>query len=1515
MSNYLELFRHEAVKPARTSFRDPRRRQGPAAALVALLLLAGATLAGAEDLPSLRPSDAFPATWTETTIAWKGTWDETLAANYDEGAWKQAIAANPELQEAADRIVAVKRIRFLEEMIRHFPDATDQRLAACRTISDLYAGLGDRTRAAQWMKRLAEDVPGRPELAVQAYTNILHYADAPDAMPAARDWVAYATRGIADLEKAGALPPTAPAVLLGQQRTLGVFMQTGRYEEARRYLDRLGPSQGSGAERAAPLLAAAGSLLQAAELYVAAGQTNQARALRAEVRPVNLEGVGKYPTRDLEMRLQALQAKNRAGDLALGEPTLSQETLKLCSDGAAMWNESPSHRVQCWISVDQTLRTMEPAGLLALRELQERTAGPLVEELDLIADEAEMDRLARLYPWAASTHERLIDYGELCLRNGRYGRALRAFQDAATHTADPALSVQARVGSWLALSEAGEPREVLEAAMSAVPDDALLPWRGSSVPAALVKQAIRPAGQAGAGGLNALSALRRLKLQLPAALASDDPRPMGPWPTARRLGPWAVSRIEPAGDRLYILGPRRAACFSTDTLALRWARQANTGLDMPSDDRASDAQPEIPDPDRQNGDSDDGEPARAPTVEEGGASLWPQAAQRTITLGSTRSRAVAERSAPAVGGAAPSGMLYSLLFHNAPRGLLYDVVAYDAQSGQTRWHTRERPEWSGLEPLCEPATAEGRVYVLACATVTAPTYALYLACLNGQTGETIWKAKLGVASVRPEIRELARGGCGVTVREMGVYAATSLGLIARCDAGDGTVQWVQTYASALQPKRLQEQFQREGTSPLIARDRVFVAPRDHSGVMALDRITGRLLWESILTPSGEILGASGDILILRGGNELSAADVATGKELWTRAVDESTGAPSFVSGTNVFLVSHTRIERVAAATGATVEELSLDNAPGTERLLLPDGALVEVSQEAERTPEPGARAEGASGPPQVPLVEDWALGFPNPALVTPVAGNGPTNTFGALSGRSFVCVQTQPRCALAWRALLTDGADSIGFHGRRVLVARGRVLTALDGATGATLWSLEVPFDPNVAGGDDRVLFAGELSTEAKVAAIDPATGRMLWLRWFGQEPRFGKGPLGWISLRLDPAQPPALLLYWQTALFGKEGWKPAEVVVDASSGTLQEVRAFPANEKPWPGLSVLAACGRTYLRDPPALVAAGEKREFPFPLPGEAGEKATRKLLASWERADALTAVSVEPPPPPSIDSRLYTHAGLKDETGNGDVTLKFFEGRGAAAQVYMTALKGLPEAGTSPVATLLDGGGIEAYYGQKLSMSNINSLGWAKYDVFMYGPIASATMNGTNQQTCQGWDSNNPAHRTTFIRGVNYIKFAGMTGDAFSVDYTMSPISGIQLVDASAGTGLVRKAACLGIAWNGSRGGGPKPSDHVGAEVAGRCWYVIRPIRPNHYYSKTYITGGYQNPFILIDVFDRTTRASKEAQKIPFAPGYDRLTGCTSQAKLLDGALVVTDTRGIRVFRSAPPPPVTPPPPPPPQ
>jgi hypothetical protein len=158
-------------------------------------------------------------------------------------------------------------------------------------------------------------------------------------------------------------------------------------------------------------------------------------------------------------------------------------------------------------------------------------------------------------------------------------------------------------------------------------------------------------------------------------------------------------------------------------------------------------------------------------------------------------------------------------------------------------------------------------------------------------------------------------------------------------------------------------------------------------------------------------------------------------------------------------------------------------------------------------------------------------------------------------------------------------------------------------------------------------------------------------------------------------------------------------------------------------------------------------------------------------------------------------------------------------------------------------------------------------------------------------------------------------MTGDAFSVDYTMSPISGIQLVDASAGTGLVRKAACLGIAWNGSRGGGPKPSDHVGAEVAGRCWYVIRPIRPNHYYSKTYITGGYQNPFILIDVFDRTTRASKEAQKIPFAPGYDRLTGCTSQSKLLDSALVVTDTRGIRVFRSAPPPPVTPPPPPPPQ
>ena len=88
-------------------------------------------------------------------------------------------------------------------------------------------------------------------------------------------------------------------------------------------------------------------------------------------------------------------------------------------------------------------------------------------------------------------------------------------------------------------------------------------------------------------------------------------------------------------------------------------------------------------------------------------------------------------------------------------------------------------------------------------------------------------------------------------------------------------------------------------------NRLFVAPRDHSGVIALEADTGNMLWESVLTPSDQILGLAGTTLVTRAGEKLAGIDAESGHDLWTQTVDPLTGAPALLDGTNVFVLFDT----------------------------------------------------------------------------------------------------------------------------------------------------------------------------------------------------------------------------------------------------------------------------------------------------------------------------------------------------------------------------------------------------------------------------------------------------------------------------------------------------------------------------------------------------------------------------------------------------------------------------------
>ena len=1476
--------------------------------------------------------DSFPKTWLEFPIDWKPSWDETLVANGNEALWRQALAADPALKQAVEPILKLRRIWLLEQLVKHFPDEQDKAAAAFLRVADAYLSLGDRTRACQSLKRLAEDFPERTDRA-QAYTGILRITAEEQGLPAVDAWVEYALHGIESMIQAQTLSADDAAAVLARQQTYRLLVAAKKYAEARRWLNRLegGETIPEWQLARAELMELSGQEGVAADLYAAAGNRAKADELRAALQQPDIETIGKPMPRDLEIHWNALEDKRQGGKSVLEDLGLVQQALKLAAESNSFWRASPSYSVQCWLAIDRMLRNLSPVAIKPFRKFQEASAASATAQIDLTADANAIHDLFRQYPWSISVHRLLLDAGEIALRANRPDDAFRAFGQVLLHADDKVLLNQAHVGAWFAMTELAEPIDALEEMLSAVPDGEMLSWRDQEMPAAEVKAIMRTLLPASAVGLPPLKQLPRARIELPAVLAADVPAAKGRNSVPQGAGALAVRHIEQSEDGQYFFGPRHVACYDAKTSAFRWISAGNNLLDTA------------------NG------PAFFHTDVTWQPEIW-----RPTSLGSKRATAIGPRRSPQAGESVAPRAVYQLMFHNLREGTAQcDLAAFDTIDGRVLWRTMARDEWRDLEPLSEPSAAEGRVYVLAWDSRADTPCVIYLICLEGETGASLWKQPLGTVAASAKEQQCSLLSSAVTVHQGSAYVSTNSGILARCNARDGAIEWLRTYPCGRQSMQSPNQLRREGTAPLVVGERVFFAPRDHSGVIAIDRGVGELLWDAPLVPSDQIVGATADVLIVRGYDELAALDLASGKEEWVQAIGACFGGRAMLFGADIFLPTDGQLLRIAAATGKTLEELPVSRDPGAAEALLPDGTLIQLTSAPTAVVAPQL---AVNDKPQ----DSWSLACANSQLVLPpnasaADGRVASHRFALLADRQLICVTTRPKIGVAWQTVLRDSADSVGFHGDLVVVARGAVLTAIEADSGRIRWTLRLPFEAHLVGGDQHVLFASDLAKSGKVASIDPSVGRLNWCRWFGEEAAIGDGSLAWVSLHSDSGNPPVLSLYWRKALFGNDGWRPGEMVVDAVSGAIQKLRPFLPTETAWPERIVFGDCSRTYVgRSPfplrayqsnfqsdaiafvgsnnvahfihsktgadltagwsPVLDTASKQpyegasalfatasgcyvkrlqellrfdtvshRELTFKIPVALDLLETRTVLDLREAADTLSVISQEPGQPIQYDPEQYALGGLKDSTGKGSVTVRWLS---AGAQIHHGRL-GLLESGISPVATLLDGSTKEHYRPQIITLSGLNTLNWAKYNVFFYGLTGTATINEQDPQTCVGWDIKNPQHRTALIRGVNYMKFEGVSGDSFTLKGPEANYCAVQIVDASQAPAAGSMAASLGLNWSG---GGLElgPNDRVGAEVAMAPWYNIR--------SDHGLTGGYQNHHLFFDQLNRDSGAAVGSQKIAIGPRDPLLPNHRREAAILEDALVVTDAGHVFIVRSKP-------------
>ncbi|MCY2931371.1 MAG: PQQ-like beta-propeller repeat protein [Planctomycetota bacterium] len=804
-------------------------------------------------------------------IDWKGTWEETLAANLDPGkTWLKTLEADESLRQAAALIVRLREIELLEAMIAHFPQAGVKRQEAYHTIAKDCAAAGDRLRAVQWLRRLIADYPDSKPLAGEALAAILEYSCPFDALPEGQAWAQYASGGLEALVKGGQLPPSLPSVVQARGRMCAAWRADQRPLAARRFLDSLRAAEGEKTwwlEARADLLLGAGHMPQAALLYRQAGNAARAASLRDQSWLGRPDVEVAPPPPGLAQRIERLAGAIRlTGAKAVQNVENVQDVLNRCVDSGAIQTVDDSLQCSSAILLDSALRELK-ADLGPLRRWQQQKADARVDALLGEGAAEEATRLVRRYPWARRVQEVLIERGERALREGRADEAAGAFDNAAAHAEDPTLLAQARLGLWLALGQGTGGPEAMERAMALVPDADPAPRQGAAGTAAQAKAFVRNRLGAGEEALPSLPRAPSRRIQLPAAMAAPAPALHGrceSW----CLGPWAIRRIESLPEQVVVFGPRHVACYDGASLALRWHHAAPGALEEPGPD------------------------------DEGDARLPP--AWRPSAMASPRSPSVA------------GNVVYALLARGQGGA---DLRALDVRTGQLIWTTQARPEWNALRILGEPAAMEDLVYVLAMEQDLEGTCTPYLVCLAGDDAKIVWKRRLGTMMLRERPIAMARYACGVALHQGSVYLSTNMGILAKCDARTGSPEWLRTYHAATPGEAPDGRARREGSVPLVAGDLVYFAPRDHSGVIALDRRTGQLAWESPLVPSDQIVGLAGRTLIVRDANELAALDATTGEELWNRPVDSDGAAPAVISGGQVLVAAGDKLLRFSAQTG------------------------------------------------------------------------------------------------------------------------------------------------------------------------------------------------------------------------------------------------------------------------------------------------------------------------------------------------------------------------------------------------------------------------------------------------------------------------------------------------------------------------------------------------------------------------------------------------------------------------
>jgi outer membrane protein assembly factor BamB/tetratricopeptide (TPR) repeat protein len=220
-----------------------------------------------------------------------------------------------------------------------------------------------------------------------------------------------------------------------------------------------------------------------------------------------------------------------------------------------------------------------------------------------------------------------------------------------------------------------------------------------------------------------------------------------------------------------------------------------------------------------------------------------------------------------------------------------------------------------------PVAGEDHVYIAL--TEAATETWVYVACLDAETGQTVWIKYLGNASSAVDAARNAQLGTAVghrllTLSGDALYYLTNMGATACLDARTGDLRWLATYPVR---ERATGSDIRRGLNPAVVHQGVvIIAPEDSPSLFALDSATGQTLWKSQPIPQIVHLLGVGHGKVFATGDRVYTLDFHTGKVLrvWPEggAGFEAHGR-GLLAADSIYWPTRTEVHVLDQATGGT----------------------------------------------------------------------------------------------------------------------------------------------------------------------------------------------------------------------------------------------------------------------------------------------------------------------------------------------------------------------------------------------------------------------------------------------------------------------------------------------------------------------------------------------------------------------------------------------------------------------